>query len=119
MVFKTADGEGHSKNRDQSVKKQMLLLCFNSLFEDMPCSLIGLSMVLCDQRMGFHLAVGCTYEWFGVCCVCGASFEVLQPSQASKIQKPSSQQIILDSGFVKCYTMPATGTLEVLVGCGA
>ena len=63
---------------------------FNNLVEEMPCSLIDLSMILRDLGMGSYLAIRCTCEWFDVFCVCGASFEVLQPSQALKIQNPSS-----------------------------
>ena len=63
---------------------------FNNLVKEMPCSLIDLSMILRDLGMGSYLAIRCTCEWFDVFCVCGASFEVLQPSQALKIQNPPS-----------------------------
>ena len=59
---------------------------FNNLVEDMPYSLIDLSMLFCDQGMGYYLTIRCIYEYFDVFCVCGASLEVLQPSQALKIQ---------------------------------
>ena len=52
----------------------------------MPYSLIDLSMVFCDQGAGSHLTIRCIYEWFDVFCVCGASLEVLQLSQALKVQ---------------------------------
>ena len=35
---------------------------FNNLVENMPYSLIGLSMVFCDQRAGSHLTIRCIYE---------------------------------------------------------